>query len=112
MRRRQKSSEATEMSSETVSQRAAVGWWRTGARTVCKSTVEAGAGAAGVERRRTTAATRRTMAMAPEARRPGRARFQGKASGAGAEASRATAVITDSAKPEDGRMLSLPGLRA
>ena len=44
--------------------------------------------------------------------KPGRARFQGKAMGAGAEASRAIAVMTDSAKPEEGRILSLPGLRA
>ncbi|MGA9984817.1 MAG: hypothetical protein WBP95_15180 [Acidobacteriaceae bacterium] len=54
----------------------------------------------------------RTTAMAPAATKPGRARIQGKAMGVGAEASRTMAVMTDSAKPEDGSTLSLPWLRA
>src|SRR5208337_4943499 len=56
----------------------------------------------------TIPATRTTASARPPATRPGRARFHGNGIGGGAAASRRTASMTETAKPDDGRISPSP----
>ena len=56
----------------------------------------------------TTAATRTTGSARPAITKPGSARFHGNGIGGGAAAPRRTASMTETAKPDDGRISSSP----
>src|SRR5208282_4999835 len=54
----------------------------------------------------TTTVTKTSASTNPPTTRPGRARFQGNGIGGGAAASYRTASMTETAKPDDGRISS------